>query len=64
MSDNPMAELEARRWLKQVKQEYEEMEVQYIQNPTKQGKFDLTLKVLEVRFAEAKVKNMKRDARN
>lgn len=63
MSDNPMAELEARRWLKQVKQEYEDMEAQYIQNPTKQGKFDLTLKVLEVRFAEAKVKNMKRDAR-
>ena len=62
-SDNPMTELEARRWLKQVKQEYEEMEAQYLQEPTRQGKFDLTLKVFEVRFAEAKVKNIKRDAK-
>lgn len=63
-SDNPMTELEARRWLKQVKQEYEEMEAAHIQDPDRQSKFDLSLKIMEVRFAEAKVKNMKRAAKS
>lgn len=64
MSDkSPMTELEARRWLKQVKAEYDTLEAQCIENPTKQNKFDLTIKVFELRFAEAKVNNMKRDAK-
>lgn len=58
-----MGEFEARRWLKQVQQEYDALEAQYIQEPTRQGKFNLTLKIFEVRFAEAKVKNLKRDAK-
>lgn len=60
--DNPMTQFEARRWLKQVKAEYTAMEAEYIENPTLQNKFDLTIKVFELRCAEAKVKNMKRDA--
>jgi hypothetical protein len=62
MADNPMTELETRRWLKRAKQECKEMEERCIQEPTRQLKFDLTLKVMEIRFAEAKIKNMKRDA--
>lgn len=61
--DNSMTELEARRWRKQAKKEYDESEVEHIEEPTRQSKFDLTLKMLEVRFAEAKVRNMKRDAK-
>lgn len=61
--DNPMTQLEARRWLKQVKAEYAAKEAEYIENPTKQNKFDLTIKVFELRCAEAKVQNMKRDAK-
>ena len=61
-NDNPMTELEARRWLKQVKAEYDALEAEYIENPTRQNKFDLTIKVLELQCAEAKVKNMKSDA--
>lgn len=62
-NDNPMTQLEARRWLKQVKAEYAAKEAQYIENPTRQNKFDLTIKVFELRCAEAKVQNMKRDAK-
>ena len=61
-ADNPMTQLEARRWLKQIREEYASMEAEYIENPTKLNKFVLTIKVLELRCAEAKVKNMKRDA--
>ena len=63
MADDPMTELEARRWLKQVKEEYAAMEAEYIEDPTLQNKFDLTIKVFELRCAEAKVKNLKRDAK-
>lgn len=61
--DNPMTQLEARRWLKQVKAEYAAMEAEYINDPTRQNKFDLTVKVLEMRFAEAKVKNMREQSK-
>lgn len=57
--DNPMTQLEARRWLRQVKAEYAAMESAYINDPTRQNKFDLTIKVLELRCAEAKVENMR-----
>lgn len=63
MEEEVITELEVRRMLKQAKVEYAEMEKQYLDNPTRQGKFDLTLKVLEVRFFEAKIKNMKRRAK-
>lgn len=62
-SDNPMTELEARRWRRQAQQEYDKAEKEHIEEPTRQSKFDLTLKLFELRFAEAKVKNMKRDAK-
>ena len=62
-NDNPMTEMKARRWLKQAKAEYAEMEAQYLQEPSRQLKFNLTLKIMAVRFAEAKINNMKRDAK-
>ncbi|MDO7787135.1 hypothetical protein [Desulforamulus aquiferis] len=55
-----MEELEVRRWLREAKREYEELEKICKDDPNQQNRFNLTLAQWEVKFAEAKLKNMKK----
>lgn len=61
--DIEMCELEVHRTLKEAKAEFLKFHQQYKENPTPQLKFDLSLKYLEVKLFQAKVRNMRRDAK-
>lgn len=55
-----MNELSIRRMLKESEKELQEVKLKYIKNPTKQLKFDLNLKSVEVGLLKIKLKNIKR----
>lgn len=55
-----MDELSIRRMLKESEKELQEVKLKYIKNPTKQLKFDLNLKSVEVGLLKIKLKNIKR----
>ena len=55
-----MDELNIRRMLKESEKELQEVKLKYIKNPTKQVKFDLNLKSVEVGLLKIKLKNIKR----
>ena len=58
-----MCELEIHRTVKEAEAEFLKLQQQYKENPTPQLKFDLSLKYLEVKLFQAKVRNMWRDAK-
>ena len=55
-----MDELSIRRMLKESSSELKLIQVKYLKNPTKQLKFDLNLKSVEVALLKIKLKNIKR----
>lgn len=55
-----MDELSIRRILKESSSELKLIQVKYLKNPTKQLKFDLNLKSVEVALLKIKLKNIKR----
>ena len=55
-----MDELSIRRMLKESEKELQEVKLKYIKNPTKQLKFDLNIKSVEVGLLKIKLKNIKR----
>lgn len=55
-----MDELSIRRMLKESSSELKVIQVKYLKNPTKQLKFDLNLKSVEVALLKIKLKNIKR----
>jgi hypothetical protein len=61
--DIEMCELEIHRTVKESEAEFLQMQEQYKKDPTPQLKFDLSLKYLEVKLFQAKVRNMRRDAK-
>lgn len=61
--DIEMCELEIHRTLKEAKAEFLKIHKEYKKDPTPQLKFDLALKYLEVKLFQAKVRNMRRDAK-
>lgn len=61
--DIEMCELEIYRTVKTAEAEFLKLQQQYKENPTPQLKFDLSLKYLEVKLFQAKVRNMRRDAK-
>ena len=61
--DIEMCELDIHRTVKEAEAAFLELQQQYKENPTPQLKFDLSLKYLEVKLFQAKVRNMRRDAK-
>ena len=61
--DIAMCELEIHRTVKEAEAEFLQMQEEYKKDPTPQLKFDLSLKYLEVKLFQAKVRNMRRDAK-
>lgn len=61
--DIGMCELEIHRTVKEAEVEFLKLQEQYKKDPTPQLKFDLSLKYLEVKLFQAKVRNMRRDAK-
>lgn len=55
-----MDQLSIRRMLKESNSELKLIQVKYLKNPTKQLKFDLNLKSVEVALLKIKLKNIKR----
>ncbi|WP_300855468.1 hypothetical protein [uncultured Clostridium sp.] len=54
-----MDELFIRRILKESNKELKEIQIKYLKRPTKQLKFDLNLKSVEVALLKIKLKNIK-----
>ena len=63
VQDIAMCELEIHRTVKEAEAEFLQMQEEYKKDPTPQLKFDLSLKYLEVKLFQAKVRNMRRDAK-
>lgn len=63
VQDIEMCELEIHRTVKEAEAEFLLMQKEYKKDPTPQLKFDLSLKYLEVKLFQAKVRNMRRDAK-
>lgn len=61
--DIEMCELEIHRTVKEAEAEFLKLQQQYKKDPAPQLKFDLSLKYLEVKLFQAKVRNMRRDAK-
>lgn len=61
--DIEMCELDIHRTVKEAEAEFLQMQNEYKKDPTPQLKFDLSLKYLEVKLFQAKVRNMRRDAK-
>lgn len=55
-----MDELSINRMLKESKLELDELKIKYMKTPTKQLKFDLNLKMVEVGLLKIKLKNIRR----
>lgn len=55
-----MDELTVRRYLKQSVAEFKEIHKAYKEEPNKQLRFDLSLKYLEVKVWQRKLKNLKK----
>jgi hypothetical protein len=49
--------------VKEAEAEFLKLQQQYKEDPTPQLKFDISLKYLEVKLFQVKVRNMRRDAK-
>ena len=60
--EESLDELFLHRWLKDAKTDFNEYQERYRETGSRQDKFDLLLKYMEVAVVQAKKQSMKRDA--